>query len=33
VQDGVYVWTLRFKAVAEAGVKQERLTGHVTLLR
>ncbi len=33
VQDGVYVWTLRYKALGEDGVTQERLTGHVTLLR
>jgi hypothetical protein len=32
-QDGVYVWVLRYKAMSERGVVQERLTGHVTLLR
>lgn len=32
-QDGVYVWTIRYKAVTDEGVVQERLTGHVTLLR
>ncbi|MCC7502902.1 MAG: gliding motility-associated C-terminal domain-containing protein [Flavobacteriales bacterium] len=33
VQDGVYVWTLAYKAVSDEGVDQQRLTGHVTLLR
>jgi gliding motility-associated-like protein len=33
VQDGVYVWTLRYKAASEKGIVQKRLTGHVTLLR
>jgi gliding motility-associated-like protein len=33
VQDGVYVWVLRYKALSVDGVVQERLTGHVTLLR
>ncbi|MCB0791624.1 MAG: gliding motility-associated C-terminal domain-containing protein [Flavobacteriales bacterium] len=33
VPDGVYVWQLRYKAVAHDGVKQDRLIGHVTLLR
>ncbi len=32
-QDGVYVWTLHYKVLAPTGVKAERLTGHVTLLR
>jgi gliding motility-associated-like protein len=32
-QDGVYVWRVEYKAVSEEGVTQERLTGHVTLLR
>ena len=33
VQDGVYVWQLGYKAVSDDGVKQEKLTGSVTLLR
>ena len=33
VQDGVYVWTLAYKALSDEGVDQQRLTGHVTLLR
>ena len=32
-QEGVYVWTIRFKAFTDGGVDQQRLTGHVTLLR
>jgi gliding motility-associated-like protein len=32
-QDGVYVWRVEYKAVSDEGVTQERLTGHVTLLR
>lgn len=32
-QDGVYSWTLSYKAVSDEGVKQERLMGSVTLLR
>jgi gliding motility-associated-like protein len=31
--DGVYPWVLRYKAMSSDGVRQERLTGHVTLLR
>ena len=31
--DGVYPWVLRYKAMSSEGVRQERLTGHVTLLR
>lgn len=31
--DGVYVWTIRYKADRPDGIKQERLMGHVTLLR
>ncbi|HMQ76640.1 MAG TPA: gliding motility-associated C-terminal domain-containing protein, partial [Flavobacteriales bacterium] len=31
--DGVYPWVLRYKAMSRDGVRQERLTGHVTLLR
>ena len=33
VQDGVYVWVLMYKSLTDNGVKQERLTGSVTLLR
>ncbi|MEO8067275.1 MAG: gliding motility-associated C-terminal domain-containing protein [Flavobacteriales bacterium] len=33
VPDGVYVWTIRYKADTPGGIKQERLMGHVTLLR
>ncbi len=32
-QDGVYTWRVEYKAVTDEGVSQERLTGHVTLLR
>ena len=31
--DGVYVWTIEYKADTPEGIKQERLIGHVTLLR
>ncbi len=31
--DGVYPWVLRYKALNRDGVRQERLLGHVTLLR
>ncbi|MFZ1686838.1 MAG: gliding motility-associated C-terminal domain-containing protein, partial [Flavobacteriales bacterium] len=31
--DGVYVWTIQYKATTPSGIKQERLIGHVTLLR
>ncbi|MBL8002532.1 MAG: gliding motility-associated C-terminal domain-containing protein [Flavobacteriales bacterium] len=33
VQDGVYVWTLRYKALTKNGVERQQLMGHVTLLR
>ncbi len=33
VQDGVYVWVLIYKSLTDHGVKQERMTGSVTLLR
>ncbi|MCB9193921.1 MAG: gliding motility-associated C-terminal domain-containing protein [Flavobacteriales bacterium] len=33
VPDGVYVWQLHYKALAHDGVKQDRMIGHVTLLR
>ncbi len=32
-QDGIYVWTLTYRVLGPEGVKSERLTGHVTLLR
>jgi len=32
-QDGVYVWTLYYRVLSPTGVKAERITGHVTLLR
>ncbi|MBL7952921.1 MAG: gliding motility-associated C-terminal domain-containing protein [Flavobacteriales bacterium] len=32
-QDGVYVWTLHYRVLGPEGVKNERLVGHVTLLR
>ena len=32
-QDGVYVWTLYYRVLTPTGVKAERLSGHVTLLR
>jgi gliding motility-associated-like protein len=32
-QQGVYVWSLGYKAVTDVGVRQERITGSVTLLR
>jgi gliding motility-associated-like protein len=33
VQDGVYVWTLRYKALTKDGVERQQRMGHVTLLR
>ena len=33
VQDGVYAWTIHYKAFGAEGVEQERLFGHVTLVR
>lgn len=33
VQDGVYIWQLRYKAVTEDGVVQDEVIGHVSLLR
>jgi gliding motility-associated-like protein len=33
VQDGVYAWTIHYKAFGADGVEQERLFGHVTLVR
>lgn len=33
VQDGVYVWTLTYRAESSEGKKQGTLRGHVTLLR
>ena len=32
-QDGVYVYTVRYRSIADAGVVSKQLTGHVTLLR
>ncbi len=33
VQDGVYVWVIRYEAITEEGVVREHMTGHVTVLR
>jgi gliding motility-associated-like protein len=32
-QDGVYVWTINYKAITDQGISQDRLVGHVSLLR
>jgi gliding motility-associated-like protein len=33
VQDGVYVWMVNYRAFVGDGIKQDRLIGHVTVLR
>ena len=33
VQDGVYVWTINYRAFEGGGIRKNRLIGHVTVLR
>ena len=31
--DGIYIWAISYKAVTARGVDQQRLVGHLSLLR